>query len=94
MQLLTSFYEYQLLDIKKFEFHVDKTNLILKNLILNKTYSCSVVQVGKRVEYCTKEKNRTKQNSYIFFFKSGAKLSWLSTTSSQNVTFIYQSISW
>ena len=65
--LVTSFYEYQLLEVKKFEkFHVDKTNLILKNLILNKTYSCSVVKVGKRVEYYTRKKqNKTK---FVYFF--------------------------
>jgi len=68
--LVNCFYEYQLLEVKKFEFHVGKTNLTLENLILNKTYSCSVVKVGKRVEYCTRKKNRTKQNSYIFFSKA------------------------
>ena len=65
--LVTSFYEYQLSEVKK--FHVDKTNLILKSLILNKTYSCSVVKVGKRVEYCTrKKKEKQNKTKFVFFF--------------------------
>ena len=107
--LVTSFYEYQLLEVKKFEFHVDKTNLILKNLILNKTYSCSVVKVGKRVEYCTYiffqrrcQVKKTEQNKIrIFFFKSlrrQVKLAFnyfITECYKFNIKeFIYQSISW
>ena len=67
---LTSFYEYQLSEVKKsLNFHVDKTDLILNNLILNKTYPCSVVKVGNRVEYCARRK---KKINFIHVFKKAA----------------------